>query len=1461
MPTDAELRIRASVEQAITAVRSIKSELTGLRGATGQQTAAQVAANRETRAGTTASAEYAAATRQVSKAVIASAAEQVGATMRQVEALKVLAAEYSAVARAATKGSAEQKIAARMAADATKEANALQAASPAMLAKARGGWRSLASEVGQYDGAIKSANSRLSSIQGTMTRVGGQAVKMGGLIGVGVVASIAAVGLKFDNMKQQATIAFTTLLGDGGKARTMLASLYDLAAHTPFRFQGITQAAQRLLAMGFSAKELIPTLKAVGDATSALGASQETMDRIVMALGQMRNAAHVNAQDMNQLTQAGINGWGLLAKALGKTVGETRQMAQNGLINSKAAADAILAGMEKRFAGSMERQSHSFAGLVSTIQDLGSMAAGRAMKPLFDYMVSNLDGLVNKSGKLTDEGNRLADVFGKKLLAAVKGSVGFLHDNWDSIVSGARQAVHGIEAIGKILLTVAGYVHRFSDAMGGPANTVKTLLALFVSLRIGFAVAMAAMRIQAMLTAGTMDAALISTGIGAIIVAVGLMTAYIITHWSKVRAIAGEVANGWMNIFHALWDWLRETALKAALSMVEPFSHLPGSMGAWARKAKDSMNLELDQIKTDAANRGMATGDAYGRNFYNASAAWFTEIQKMSADQAAKALQGQGFSTDLLTGKPVVANAPTKGLISPVPKGTSTGIVGTPYVGTHNQKDWQSGNAIDIAVAPNTPVLAVEDGKIDHISGQPVSKGVITTSTGKRLEGYSVTLNGHQNTYFYTHLETVSVRAGQVVKKGTVLGYTSSLGHVHFAVMKGSPVSFESAPGVAAPDAGATTDTTTTDTPSIADLLNTGGGKKKGGPKGLGATSVATMKQALLDLEDKTKGIMPTSLRDALMKRAQELLAAIRKGLGPEETAKLRSDLSKLKKDVADGLRFDTAEETAKTTIAKLRAQIIGLPANLKAPLMAEMKTVSSLFAHIVTAEDLRKANTALKQFKTDTTAALKLNTGIDAAKASVATIKDQILNWPIDVKGPLAASVAAVSRTLSQVLNAKDLAAAKTQLANLKNAVKAAMAASKQAVQDATAAFETQWGRFTDQALNAFDKVTQLTIAAKKISVSMGGYSFSYGTGDLTPAQKALQDLQDKRDQEGRDQAAADALAQRDADQAAYNALVAVGVGGLDSQGNTVTQADIDALAKTARDSQRTLDGTVLDQRQADLTKQADAEQKAADAQFQTWQTAYEATRDVQRTVLENQLTDLKIALETQKTTWAGAMTDIQTILEKGGSDAATAFWTAYNAAQAAAVAAGGSDASTDASGSLSGLDTAISRAAAINAQGGNAANTDPGMGTSPDDRGGIRGVGSAPSFVWGGITWSKGDRATFARWLSAHGATYSAWADNHPTAAAMLQKGGVVTKPTLAMMGEKPGGGAEGVIPLDDPRALALIAAAIAGAMPSGYGGGLNVIFPNAIIPGRDRDAARRLARMAGPEIKRVISYNTSP
>lgn len=185
---------------------------------------------------------------------------------------------------------------------------------------------------------------------------------------------------------EQASIGFTTLLGSAEKAASFIEELKDFAKKTPFDFPGLQKSANLMLAMGFKAKDILPTLTAVGDATAALGfSSSEGVQRAVYALGQMRAAGKFTGQDMMQLTTIGIPAWQLLADSIGKSIPETKKLAQEGLIPVEKGIKGILREIEQgNMGGMMKAQAQTFSGAMSTVKDAIHDLTGTAMKPLFE---------------------------------------------------------------------------------------------------------------------------------------------------------------------------------------------------------------------------------------------------------------------------------------------------------------------------------------------------------------------------------------------------------------------------------------------------------------------------------------------------------------------------------------------------------------------------------------------------------------------------------------------------------------------------------------------------------------------------------------------------------------------------------------------------------------------------------------------------------------------------------------------------------------------------------------------------------------------------------------------------------------------------------------------------------------------------------------------------------------------
>lgn len=191
----------------------------------------------------------------------------------------------------------------------------------------------------------------------------------GGLATGYAAKKLIADPVSFADEFQTYQIGFETMLKSKKKAAKFMDSAKKFASDTPFDTSAVVSNAQRMLAYGFSDKDIIPDLTKIGNASAALRAGEEGISRVSRALGQMKTNGRLNAEDMNQLTDVGINAWKYLADAEGKSIAQIREMSQKGEIGGDKAVKTILNGL-KEFDGMMDKTSNStVSGLMSNIKD------------------------------------------------------------------------------------------------------------------------------------------------------------------------------------------------------------------------------------------------------------------------------------------------------------------------------------------------------------------------------------------------------------------------------------------------------------------------------------------------------------------------------------------------------------------------------------------------------------------------------------------------------------------------------------------------------------------------------------------------------------------------------------------------------------------------------------------------------------------------------------------------------------------------------------------------------------------------------------------------------------------------------------------------------------------------------------------------------------------------------------
>lgn len=244
-------------------------------------------------------------------------------------------------------------------------------------------FKKASAELQKLDTKIKETKAGMSSLRQESVGFGAAWLQIGAVLGTVMVAVRGFFSALSGSAKlEQLNIAFEVFLGSADKAKKVVADLRKFADLTPFEVEPVNNAGRALLAFGFSAEELIPTLRRIGDVASGTG---KDFNELTLIYGKARAEGRIQNDTLNQLAEAGIPIYQELAKVLKVNESQIRKLAEQGKIgfNDLQTVFRNLTSEGGRFAGLMERQSKSLDGLFSTA---ASALQGKLTKAMDDLL-------------------------------------------------------------------------------------------------------------------------------------------------------------------------------------------------------------------------------------------------------------------------------------------------------------------------------------------------------------------------------------------------------------------------------------------------------------------------------------------------------------------------------------------------------------------------------------------------------------------------------------------------------------------------------------------------------------------------------------------------------------------------------------------------------------------------------------------------------------------------------------------------------------------------------------------------------------------------------------------------------------------------------------------------------------------------------------------------------------------
>ena len=353
----------------------------------------------------------------------------------------------------------------------------------------------------QFDATMSQSQSRWS-------RLGGFLASAARTVGVAAGAAVGAagvVGLRTAANAEQASIAFSTMLGSGRQAQAFLGQLSAFAARTPFDLPGLQTAASSLISAGVDASRVIPIMTSLGNATSGMGTGAAGIQRATVALQQMNAAGKITGEDLNQLRDAGIPVYDLLAAATGRSKAKVAELAAQGKLGKRELQQLMTAladgrGLE-RFNGLMDKQSASLSGLRSTLKDTFSQGMSQAIAPAIPLLKQGLGGAITFIADNTPRlvaGMRAAVAFVTQFVAGFSSGGESLRGSGGQVAAWGQQAQLWFSRAGEALAglfdgdlpgqlsqmatALSGFFSGLSSGAGGGAGVGTTLAGIGDSL-------------------------------------------------------------------------------------------------------------------------------------------------------------------------------------------------------------------------------------------------------------------------------------------------------------------------------------------------------------------------------------------------------------------------------------------------------------------------------------------------------------------------------------------------------------------------------------------------------------------------------------------------------------------------------------------------------------------------------------------------------------------------------------------------------------------------------------------------------------------------------------------------------------------------------------------------------------------------------------------------------------------
>lgn len=283
---------------------------------------------------------------------------------------------------------------------------------------------------------------------------------------------------------EKAQISMEYFLGDPELAKGFIANMKDFAAETSFNTQQAMDLSKKLLNASFQATEVRDIMERLNDTAAVSGMTPEVIDRIVLAMTQLKTSGKIMGTELRQLAEANIPVYKILAEQLGMTGEEILNIGEL-KVPSDIGIAAIFAGLEK-FDGAALKVAQTMTGLWETIKDdsliMGEQIFAGPYGALKKFLTFWRDGMEKMRSYVTQGG--LGLVMEKMIPESLHTSIRLVVGGIQSL---ARTFVDFHKAIAPVVgIIIGGVIHALAVILPVVAGVARAFVTL---IQTAFAVA------------------------------------------------------------------------------------------------------------------------------------------------------------------------------------------------------------------------------------------------------------------------------------------------------------------------------------------------------------------------------------------------------------------------------------------------------------------------------------------------------------------------------------------------------------------------------------------------------------------------------------------------------------------------------------------------------------------------------------------------------------------------------------------------------------------------------------------------------------------------------------------------------------------------------------------------------------------------------------------------------------